>query len=93
LIINEVVTNSLKYAFNVKREGEIRITLLKTKAHLYLSILDDGDGMPKDFNIGDKSSFGYCLITSLSKKLDATITIHNTNGTSVNLAISKFIGT
>jgi len=91
LIINEIVTNSLKYAFHEQDEGAICITLEKAEDKLFLSISDDGMGMPQDFDINDKSSFGYSLITSLSKKLDAIITIENQQGTTVNLEILKFI--
>jgi len=91
LIINEIITNSLKYAFIGRDEGEISITLVKKESQLFLSVSDNGNGMPDDFDINDKSSFGYSLITSLSKKLDATINIINQNGTTVNFDIKKFI--
>lgn len=91
LIINEIITNSLKYAFLNREEGEISITLIKQADQLFLSVSDNGNGMPEDFDINDKSSFGYSLITSLSKKLDASIDILNQNGTTVNLNIKKFI--
>ncbi|MEM9545159.1 MAG: sensor histidine kinase [Bacteroidota bacterium] len=91
LIINEIVTNSLKYAFHDSDEGNICISLEKKEAKLFLSVSDDGSGMPDDFDINDKSSFGYSLITSLSKKLDAEITIENRIGTTVRLEILKFI--
>lgn len=93
LIINEIVTNSIKYAFIGREHGELSITLEKKADRLFLSISDNGNGMPDDFDINDKSSFGYSLITSLSKKLDATITIESDGGTTVNLDIFKFIET
>ncbi|MDF1696738.1 MAG: histidine kinase dimerization/phosphoacceptor domain -containing protein [Saprospiraceae bacterium] len=93
LIINEVVTNSLKYAFEERENGKIQISLLKKDPYLFLSISDNGIGIPEDFNINDKSSFGYSLITSLSKKLDAEISIFCDNGTTINLLINKFIET
>ncbi len=91
LIINEIVTNSLKYAFKEEDEGEVKITLIKKESHLFLSVSDNGCGIPDEFDINDKSSFGYSLITSLSKKLDATIAIDSDNGTVVNLDIFKYI--
>lgn len=93
LIINEVVTNSLKYAFVEGEDGRINITLKKEENKLFLSISDNGIGMPADFDIGDKSSFGYSLITSLSKKLDAKIHIQSGPGTTINFDIRKFIET
>ena len=93
LIINEIVTNSLKYAFQNRHDGTIIITLIKKTDRLFLSVSDNGNGMPDDFDINDKSSFGYSLITSLSKKLDAKISILNDNGTTVNLDILKFVET
>ncbi len=91
LIINEIVTNSLKYAFPNNDGGEINIVLTKKGDQLLLSISDNGKGIPEDFDINDKSSFGYSLVTSLSKKLDAAINIFNQDGTTVDLVINKFI--
>lgn len=91
LIINELVTNSLKYAFRNNENGQIRISLKKQNTQLILLVSDNGSGMPDDFDINDKSSFGYSLVTSLSKKLAATINILNNDGTTVKLIINKFI--
>jgi len=48
LIVNELITNSLKYAFPDGREGKILISLKKDQDHLYLKVADDGAGMKKN---------------------------------------------
>jgi two-component sensor histidine kinase/sensor domain CHASE-containing protein len=68
LIINELVTNSLKHAFPEGRQGIIKITFtLKDNNMLQLSISDDGIGIPKDMDIRNTDSLGLHLVTSIAE--------------------------
>ncbi|MEP7144088.1 MAG: sensor histidine kinase, partial [Ferruginibacter sp.] len=58
LIVNELISNSLKYAFNEKGEGEIKITLKLNMNNLLLQVKDNGDGFAPG-RPDNKSSFGY----------------------------------
>jgi two-component sensor histidine kinase len=49
IILNEAVTNALKYAFPVDRTGEIRIAVRQHAQLIMLCISDNGAGLPKDF--------------------------------------------
>lgn len=80
LILNEVISNSLKYAFKNKK-GEISIILNKN----ILTISDNGVGIPNEFSITNSSSFGIQLIYLLSEQLEAETKIENKNGTSVSI--------
>lgn len=89
LIINELISNSLKYAFPDNKKGVISVSLKNTVTHFNLVIKDDGIG----FNM-DKiapTSFGKRLVTSLTEQIDGVISIKTTRGTSVHLTIPKNI--
>ena len=80
LIVNELVTNSLKYAFDEKG-GEVFLTLQQQdKSQLVLSIGDNGRGMPAH-NKEKKSSFGLKLVHLLTRQLHTTLLVNNDQGT------------
>jgi two-component system, sensor histidine kinase PdtaS len=87
LILNEAVTNSLKYAFPDQREGEIKVSLEKTEAgKLLLCIADDGIGLPPDFNMNEIKSFGLKLIKGLTEDLEGEFRIEEQPGTTLLIA-------
>ncbi len=91
LIINELISNSLKYAFINKDSGEIFIGLKTDNEKLQLKIKDNGEGFPKDFSIEKTDTLGYKLIRSFSQKLDAELDLKSSeNGTSITLMIRNF---
>jgi two-component sensor histidine kinase len=69
LIINELMSNSLKYAFTDGREGEISIALRKTdKGELEILFSDNGVGFPKGFDLKKTGSLGLKLVINLTVK-------------------------
>lgn len=91
LIINEAVTNSIKYAFPDNQKGLISISLTSTETNRYLlTIQDNGIGMPLK---ADKinTSFGMSLIEGLSEDLEGDFSIENNNGTVLKLSFEKDI--
>jgi two-component sensor histidine kinase len=85
LILNEVVTNAYKYAFEDK--GNIDINLLIQDDKYILSIKDDGKGFDK---VATKDSLGFSLIKALvQKQLKGAMEILNDNGTQINIIWSK----
>lgn len=86
LIINELITNAIKYAFPEGRRGEISIRLVKVDGKkVELTVTDDGVGIPEDFTIDETKSFGFSLITTLAAQVGGTLTIENREGTRVTL--------
>ena len=71
LILNEIITNSFKHAYPDKDKGEININLDRRGDDIYLSIIDDGIGIPEDLNLENPKSLGIKLIRTLSKQLSA----------------------
>ncbi len=91
LIINELVTNSLKYAFPDGRKGEIKIAFSKNNKNIYeLFVGDNGVGISEDVGIGNTESLGMRLVTMLVKdQLEGEIDLKRNNGTKFRI---KFKG-
>ncbi|QUH22585.1 PAS domain S-box protein [Methanobacterium alkalithermotolerans] len=80
LIINELVTNSIKYAF-FKDEGTISIKLEPLDNQFQLSVGDDGVGIKKDIDITNTRTLGLQLVNSLVNQLDGEIELDRSRGT------------
>ncbi len=86
LIINELISNALKYAFPEERNGKIGVTLRTQAEMLVLQVQDNGIGMSTQHETG----FGHRLISAFARKLDAEIKYEKQDGTLVSMFISKF---
>jgi two-component system, sensor histidine kinase PdtaS len=82
LIVNELMTNSLKYAFPEGKKGKITISLSETNSHLNLRIADNGIGMDKNGKITG-TGFGTQLVKLLTQQLDGKMTLTTQTGTEV----------
>jgi len=81
LIINELITNSLKHAFPAGRKGEIRICLhCSADDEWELVVADDGAGLPKDIHVRNKESLGLSIVQSLAKQLQGKMELNVLNG-------------
>jgi PAS domain S-box-containing protein len=89
LIINELVTNSLKYAFPDGRQGKIQISLKSNTNNnmTQLSISDDGIGIAKDMDIRNTKSLGLHLVTALAEgQLHGKIILNRERGTEFQIS-------
>jgi len=91
LIINELISNALKYAFPNDRKGEIKVVLKEQAENLLLSVIDNGVGINNATGDNQGTSFGYGLIEAFCNKLDAEMNINTNNGTNVNIKIREFL--
>jgi len=89
LIINELVSNALKYAFEEGKKGYILIQLYLKDGVVYLSISDNGKGFPKDIDYRNTDSLGLQLVTTLADQINAEITLKNTKGTTFNIKFKQ----
>jgi two-component sensor histidine kinase len=80
LIMNELITNCMKYAFCPGQTGEIRIDLCKDGEFLTISVIDTGKGFPHDGIRMSDSSLGFELIKGLSLQLQGTVEWKNSGG-------------
>ncbi|XHR97108.1 sensor histidine kinase [Mucilaginibacter sp. UC70_90] len=80
LILNEAITNSIKYAFD-QEGGEIFIKArLSSKDTVTLSVTDNGKGLPPDFKLTETSSLGMEMMKALSKQLGGSFDIKSERG-------------
>ncbi|WP_298716845.1 histidine kinase dimerization/phosphoacceptor domain -containing protein [Chitinophaga sp.] len=94
LILNEAITNAIKYAFPGDNDGEIQITFENTGGESYaLHIADNGIGLPAGFDAGASRSLGLSLMEGLSADLGARFSIQSHFGTEIHIAftIENFI--
>ncbi len=85
LIINEMISNSMKHAFPDGRYGNISIDLHELPGNgvktYRLKVKDNGIGLPANFDINNATSLGMVLITSLTGQLNGKMEIKSTEGT------------
>lgn len=87
MLINEIVTNSLKYAFP-DGSGELYVGLSEGKDNKYLlEIYDDGNGFTEDAALHGKRTFGLKLIDTLVTQLNGTMTRSTDNGTRYEIVL------
>jgi two-component sensor histidine kinase len=78
IIIHEVVSNALKYAFPHERRGTIHVELQQDSDNqCHLLFWDDGVGLPPDFETRARSSLGTTLIKRLADQLQGTLEYHS----------------
>lgn len=88
LIINELITNALKYAFEQHEGGAIHLSLKPTDdQQLMLRVKDSGKGFDQ---LEASDGFGTKLINALAMKLDATVKYFNDNGAVVEICVKNF---
>jgi len=85
LILNELLTNAIKYAYPPGVEGEIRIVLEADDRKVRLSVADDGIGFPKDFDSMAAESMGMSLVAMLAKQLGGTIQAESKRGAKISV--------
>lgn len=81
LILNEAVTNAIKYGFPGNRTGVITVALRRESDHrLWLTITDNGIGLPADVHTAGAGSLGMSLMEGLSRQLEGSFHIESNNG-------------
>jgi PAS domain S-box-containing protein len=90
LIINELVSNALKYAFNGREKGVIIIHLARiSPERLRLVVEDDGVGLPIGFVIENAESLGLQLVTTLATQVDGELEVINGKGVKFRLDFNE----
>jgi two-component sensor histidine kinase len=87
LILNELITNSLKHAFRDGRSGTIRVSLARVEDRVELGVSDNGVGLPPGVDLQTSGSLGLQLIRMLSKQVGADLCVDGAHGMSVRLMI------
>jgi PAS domain S-box-containing protein len=95
IIVNELVSNSLKHAFTEEKEGEIRIKLCReekdnetSKSPFSLIISDNGKGIPENIELERLESLGLQLVSALVDQLDGKIELKRKHGTEFRITFN-----
>ncbi|MDQ3110758.1 MAG: PAS domain S-box protein [Bacteroidota bacterium] len=88
LIINELLTNSLKYAFPVGKQGKIDITIREKDGNITINITDNGKGLPKEIDFRNTESLGLQLVVSLVEQINGKIRLDTKKGTKFTIEFS-----
>ncbi len=77
LICNELISNAFKHAFNDQKEGVIRLVLRKEGDKGIFSVMDNGTGLPEDFDIKNQGTLGMTLVDNLARQLKGELSINS----------------
>jgi len=89
LIITELISNCLKYAFPNQMKGKIIISLKQVEDKFELIISDNGIGLPENININKIKTLGILLVKSLTEQIDGKISIQRKNGTQFKITFKE----
>jgi PAS domain S-box-containing protein len=88
LVINELVTNALKHAFQGRSAGRLRVGMCRRGTALELEVKDDGVGLPDGVEIHQATSMGLLVVRTLAEQLGATLQVDGSSGTTFRLTFS-----
>jgi len=89
IIVNELLTNIMKYAFTGKNEGLIKVVVSLNVNLVTVIIADNGNGMPDKVDFENPGGFGLVLVKGLTEQLHGKIRIERENGTRIVLEFMK----
>ena len=88
MILNELLTNAMKHAFQNREAGKISINLSTKESLATLTVGDDGIGIPPSIDLATATGFGFQVIRMLTEQLDGTIELERRNGSRFILEFS-----
>jgi two-component sensor histidine kinase len=92
LIVNELISNSIKYAFPEDRHGKINLEVKLMNDELYeIVIKDDGIGIPDSISLEKTSSLGLQLVRALVNQINGEMSLFKNNGTKFVIKFNKHI--
>lgn len=92
LIANEILTNSIKYAFPDNKQGIISISLKEINGYAELIIFDNGSGVPDNFDLAKPTGMGLELVNLLTQQIDGQLLFEGKSGTKFTLVFPKSEG-
>jgi two-component sensor histidine kinase len=81
LIVNELVSNALKYAYIGQTEGTLFLRIEQNGDTLEIEVADDGVGLPEGFNFESNDSLGVYLVQALTDQIDGELIVDNKRST------------
>ena len=91
IILTELVTNAIKYAYPKGMNGELRVEIIQDAEGLILTVQDKGRGLPENFVIKNSSGLGLNLVNALAQQMKGSFSISGKNGTTCIIRIPKAV--
>lgn len=88
LILNELIVNSVKHAFD-ENGGKIQLNTFQKENKVFVEVSDNGKGLPANFLTTNDGSMGSVIIQTLISQLDATIEVSNDDGAMIQFSFEK----
>lgn len=89
LIINELISNALKYAFPEGRSGEIKMNFQSSRGEIIITVSDNGIGLPENVDLQKTESLGLQIVLDLTKQLQGKIEIWRSKGTEFMITLPE----
>jgi two-component sensor histidine kinase len=89
LIVNELVNNTIKYAFPNSKEGNIYISFKKEDKHCILTCKDDGIGLPDDLDLDNLTGLGLIVVQNLTFQIGGNMSIIDCKGTGFKIEFDQ----
>ena len=89
LILNELITNSIKHAFPNSMEGTISIEMITFDNIIEIMVSDDGVGIPENIDFSKTKTLGLQIVNNLVRQLDGSIGLDRSNGTAFKITFKK----
>jgi two-component sensor histidine kinase len=89
LIVNELVSNSMKHAFPNEKSGEIYIEFKSDKGKYTMVVADNGVGFPENYDIQNTDTLGLGIVNSLTEQIEGKIRIERDTGTKFTIEFQE----
>jgi len=90
LVLNELVANAIKHAFNGRETGVVVVSLSEGEKDMELLVQDDGRGLPKGFDLVKSSHLGLQIVQTLVKReLNGVLQLYSNKGTTASVRVPK----
>jgi len=90
IMINELLTNSMKHAFTGRKNNRITVTAACSNQHVTISIQDNGIGIPESIDFTQSSGFGLQLVNLLTEQINGQIRLERGKGTKFIIEFEAF---
>lgn len=87
IIVNEIVSNSVKYAFGIRGSGKISIRAELKRGRFYVTVSDDGKGLPEGFDVKQSGGLGLQLVQMLIHQMEGTMSVSSEAGTHYQIGV------
>ncbi len=75
LIVNELLTNAFKYAFDEGSHGKISVSVVREEKSIFITVADDGKGLPDNFTPSSSKGLGMLIITALVGQVEGELSV------------------